>query len=475
MKKIFAIFITIALLSGCSNELDQSPSDSLPGDEAIETVEDLQLAVNGVYRTLVNRYSYPGDFGIYADGRGGDGKMIDGGVNHFQPVYIFQLHANSGHAAGFFQTHYYAISRVNNILLVVDELEDKDSFPEKYNNLLGQLYSIRALMHFDLARMYAQLPSVAGDMNAANSGIVLSKESYGVADRFKRSTLKETYDFILEDFNKSLDLLSKDKADGSGAINYWAAKALLSRAYLYLQDYNNALKHAHEVITDAAAIYKLYAYDEFLDAWKNVGTSESLFEVLMSETMNAQRNSIGYYTHPEGYAEFAASETFEEWLLAQTDDIRSKSIVEKDDKGDHLAYYTMKYEGQAGASTPLYMNNPKIIRLAEVYYIAAEAKLFNGSYANAKEAVWYYNEVRKNRILNYEDAATVSLDDILDERRRELFGENHRMFDLVRHKRDIEHPLISVGTVTYNDSRILVAFPQRELDISPELVQNPGY
>lgn len=225
MKRVFIFFISLTLLSGCSDELDQFPSESLPGNEAITTVNDLRLAVNGVYRTLVSRYSYAGDYGIFADGRGGDGKIIDNGVNHFQPVYNFQLNANSEHSAGFYQIFYYAAARINNILLFTESIGDKEELSETYDDYLGQLYALRGLVHFELARLYAQLPSVAANMDAENSGIVLNDQSYPVSEKFKKSTLKDTYDFIISDLESSLDLLSKEKPDGSGAINYWAAKA----------------------------------------------------------------------------------------------------------------------------------------------------------------------------------------------------------------------------------------------------------
>ena len=248
--------------------------------------------------------------------------------------------------------------------------------------------------------------------------------------KFKRSTLKQTYDFIVADLKKSMELLSKKEKEASGKINYWAAEALLSRVYLYMNDNDNALKHATNVIANSP--YKLYSMNEYLTVWKKTGTSESLFEVLTTDKSNAQRNSLGYYTNPDGYPECAASEDFKTWLTSQTTDIRSQSIREKSaDKGKHKGLYTIKYEGQEGASSPLYVNNFKVIRLSEVYLIAAEAKLKGGNAPDAKEAVWYYNELRKNRISDYVDAASVTLEEILDERRRELFCENHRMYDMV--------------------------------------------
>ncbi|MBR8537208.1 RagB/SusD family nutrient uptake outer membrane protein [Carboxylicivirga sediminis] len=471
MKNLYIIVLLIGLFASCTNELEQLPSGSLPGEEAISNVNDLNKAVNGVYSTLVHRYGYAGDYGIYADGKGGDVQLRDLSANHFQPIVIFQTDANSGVASGIYQRFYYTSARANNVMLFLDGISDKDENKEEFESLVGQLYAIRALCHFELARTYAQLPGVAADLNAQNSGIVLNDAYYGVAEKFKRSTLKETYDFIVADLEKAIPLLSEKKVEASGKINQWAAKALLSRVYLYLGEYDSALELAHDVIDNSD--YALYTQDNYLSVWAKTGTSESLFELTVTDNENAQRNSLGYYTNPDGYAECSASDIYAEWLLEQTDDIRSQSIREKDLDGDYLAYYTVKYEGQEGTSTPLYTNNAKVIRLSEVYLIAAEAKLKGGVASGSNDAVWYYNELRKNRINSYVDAVSVNLDEILDERRRELFCENHRMFDLVRNKKSITSP--SVGNVHYDDYRIIVAIPQRERDISPELAQNPKY
>lgn len=473
MKKIYYTLISLFLLISCTSDLEKNPSDSLPEDGAIQTVNDLSMAVNGVYSAMISQYSFCGDYGLYADGRGGDTKLIDNSSNHFQPVVIFQLTANSGHSEGFFREIYRPISRINRILNVVENITDKANNVDTYNDLTGQLYALRGLLHFEAAKTFAQLPTVADDLNAPNSGVILSKEAYPYNHDFSRATLAETYSFIISDFQKALTLLSKDRADASGKINYWAAEALLSRVYLYNADYNNALSTANDVINSGK--YTLYKIDDFLGAWTKTGTSESLFEVITTDLVNAQRYSLGYYTNPDGYAECAAADDFVTWLLAQTGDIRSQSIKQKQTSaGKNKGYYTIKYQGQEGASTPLYTNNPKVIRLADVYLIAAEAALKGGTATNAKAAEWYYNELRKNRIENYTDAASVSLENILDERRREFFCENQRMFDLVRNKLNLITPKFPSG-IAYNDYRVIVAFPQREIDISPSLKQNPGY
>lgn len=474
MKKYIYLFISLMFIGiSCSDEFNQMPSYSLPAEQSIKDMATLNTAINGAYAALVNRWGLAGDVALYADAKGGDVQMIDKSSNHFQPLVIYQTDKNSGVSIGAYKRFSYLLARVNSILENLENISDKDAQKEVYNDYVGQLYALRALGHFEMARLFAQIPSIASDVNAESSGIVLNDKLYPFNTKFKRSTLKQTYDFIIADLNKSMELLSKDKKEASGKINYWAAEALLSRVYLYTNDNDNALKHAANVIANSP--YKLYTINDFLTVWNKTGTSESLFEVMTTDKRNAQRNSLGYYTNPDGYPECAASDGFITWLTAQSDDIRSQSIREKaDEKGKKKGFYTIKYEGQEGVGAPLYVNNFKVIRLAEVYLIAAEAKLRGGNAADAKEAVWYYNELRKNRVENYTEVTAVTLDNILDERRMELFCENHRMYDMVRFRKDITTSTFS-DPLKYDDYRLLTAIPERERNISKELKQNPGW
>lgn len=462
MKKLLYIFIAVIFFS-CSDELEQVPTDKLPSEEAISTVSDLQSAVNGVYATLVSSDGYPGDFGLYGDAKGGD-VDYQGAFNHLAPVINLQTNKNSDEADGIYYYNYVAIARINDILTVIDNITDKEDNLDEYNDLVGQLFALRGFLHFDVLRTFCSMPNLVADQTAAKSGIVISKEKYPVNTRFSRSTMKESYDFVKSQFEESLKMIGKDEAIGE--MNHWAVKALRSRMYLYLGEYSNALADAVDVIENSP--YGLLSRDNWMASWSIEGAAETLFEIRTSDTDNAQRNSLGYYTAPEGYAEAAASDDFMTFFNAlDVNDIRINSLKEESDGGDYNAFYTQKYRGRAGVTSPLYVNNPKVIRLSEVYYIASEALLQGGTATGAKTAEYYYNEVRKNRIESYTDATSVTIDDILDERRIELFCENARVFDLIRLKSDFVHPRFS-QSIEVTDSRLVTEFPQRELDVNPE-------
>ena len=474
MKKIYTLLLMMGLLtaSSCSDFLDRTPSTSAPVETAIKSMSDLHNAVNGIPYLLVSeRMSYTSDFGIYADLRGEDFGPKNT-VNQAGAIARYQVSKYDYESATAYGNFYEAIANVNKIFSLIDGVTYTEEEQEEFNDLKGQLYAWRALLHFDLARYFAEIPTAADDINAENSGIVLSTATYPTDYIGTRSTLKETYDQIIEDFTLALPLLTKKTR--KGYINYWAALALRSRAYLYYGKNAEALKDAKEVIgTDE---YKLYTIENYEKVWEQEFTDESLFELITTDTYNAQRNGLGYYCDAEGYAEcmFVESAPLYTYLTTHPEDVRSKMI--KTQEGINPATkkpYT--YPGSFPAKYPgrqknLYVNSPKIIRLSEVYLIAAEAALKTND-GNAAE---YINALRKNRIEDYQEVGSVTLDDILTERRYELFAENHFSFDMWRNKKSVHNT--NVGDVDYNDYRTIFPIPQDEIDVAKgKLVQNPEY
>ena len=476
LKKI--IYITIVgfaiVFQSCEGFLEQSPSDALPSVEAITSVTDLNNAVNGVYTGMIDfdlglgqfteSYSYyGGDIIAYADLKGGD-LDYTASNNQISPMARYEHSAESDFAEHFWQMPYTLVGRINDILSVIDNIEIATGEEDQFNDLKGQLYALRALCHFDVARLFAKLPSIT-DVNAANSGIPISNEKYPVDYEPQRSTLQETYNFIKSDLNTSLGLLMHD--ENLGRINYWAAKGILARVHLYLEENSEALAAAQEVITSSP--YSLYTIEDYLNVWGMEGASESMFEILTNSSHNSQRNSIGYYTHSDGYGECAFSDQGYALLTENANDVRSQLIEWEDDEADTEGYYTQKYPGRDGS---LYLNNPIVVRLSEMYLIAAEAKVKGGT--GGQNAEWYINELRKNRITNYTEVSAVTLDEILIERRKELVAEGHGCWDAWRNNKSILSPSLN-QEIDGNFNRAILPIPKRETDISPALQQNPGY
>ena len=476
---LYIALTAATLFASCTKQLDQFPSTSLPDDEAIESVASLHRAVNGAYSPLVLRYGYGGDVALYPDAKGGDVRVVNPGYQQTTDAHHFTTRRNSAFSEGAYRQFAFVIGRVNNVLkyapAVLKGLQAGSTDEQKAKDDIAQLYALRALAHLELARLYCYIPTSGVNTTAQYSGVPLNLVSDDTPRTFQRSTLKETYEQIFADFLKALEgnALSSAKTSGSGHINSWTVKALLSRAYLYYGDYQKAYDYAEDVIANSP--YALYSREEYPKVWNTQGASESLFEVLTTDKSNAGLNSLGSYTNPSGYAEYAVSDDFLAWLRAnRSDDIRFTAAISERQGGDgtNKAYYTLKYPGLQGSTAPIAVNNYKVIRLSEVYLIAAEALLKGATSSTGKTAVSYYNTLRKNRISGYTPASSVTLQDLLDERRVELFCEGHRLYDLVRNKINVKSSYIANPNKEYDylNPALITELPQREKNLSPELV-----
>lgn len=482
--KYLAAFAFAVALASCDT-LDKVPSDSWDSASAIQTVNDLKYAVNGVYETQTGNVSqfgnYTGDFGLFADLKGSDYKCV-GGNNQATEISRYQATATSNLPEAIYRLFYKSIARINKVM---EQTKAAGLEGEQVDAYMGELYALRALFHFDLARVYAQLPTVAKSLD--DMGIVVVTKTLDHTFVPERATLKVTYETILGDLEEAIKLMepleiTHNKNTTTGHMNYWAALALRARVNLYLDDLNigGTADHNALALNDAKKIieegpYSLYKYDDYAAAWAKEFTNESIFEFQTTSLYNPQRNSLGYYTDPTGYAEAGMSDSFVADFVknpAYAKDIRVSEamIAEEDDgEGNNKAFYTQKYPGRDGQ---IYVNNAKVFRLSEIYLIAAEAALKT----NNPDAAKYIDDLRKERIAGYAAGTTtsVTLDDILTERRLELNGEGHMAWDMWRNHKSVKNQV--AGEVVAGAENAVFPLPQANINVSHgALKQNPGF
>ena len=167
--KYIAVFAFAVALASC-DILDKEPSDSWDSGSAIQTVDDLKYAINGVYETQTGNVSqfgnYTGDFGLFADLKGSDYKCV-GGNNMATEISRYLATSTGNLPDAIYQLFYKSIARTNKVM---EQAQAAGLTGDEVNACLGELYALRALFHFDLARVYAQLPTVAKSMD--DMGIV---------------------------------------------------------------------------------------------------------------------------------------------------------------------------------------------------------------------------------------------------------------------------------------------------------------
>lgn len=400
------IFISLAFLTLCACEaLNQEPSTSVTTDTAITSVEDLANAVDGAYyvATYGTMMTVASELSIYGDLVGPDSYQPASSGQNASRLAQFSMTSSDTYNAYYYL--YAALASVNNAIEKGLELEDQ-AVAAPY---IAELYAMRGLFHLHLAMLFAPIPT-SGNPNTM--GIVLSDRVFDIGYIGERASLDRTYQFMAEDLSEAIGSgMNKDRK--TGHVNYWAALALRARVNLYRGHYEEALGDCERIIDEAP--YSLYTIEEYTKVWSQEGSSEMLMEYLQTDTYNAQRFAPGYYTSPEGYSEYGVSPEFYMWLQGNPDDVRSRMVADYSVAPDgvedyNTGYYPLKYPGNAGASVAAYVNNIKVIRLSEVYLIAAEAALKTGG-----DAAVYINALRSNRIEGYEDVDVVTMADILDE------------------------------------------------------------
>jgi hypothetical protein len=282
-----------------------------------------------------------------------------------------------------------------------------------------------------------------------------------------RNTVKEVYDQVIADFNSALGLIGD--GDDSFVLTKNAVKALLSRVYLYKEDWTNAAAMANDVINSGD--YSLVANGSYATIFSGDHSSETIFEIDMNPTDRRGTDALSGMYLGSGYGDY----------LPSTDLLNL--IPAGDERGT-----LFKFDGNIGGgiygdlrvnkfSSTLGEDNTPVIRLAEVILNRAEANYHLNNTSAAQADV---NLIRKRGLPTAADVTATGaalLDEILLERRIELSYEGHRLFDLVRYKKGVTRVDCTAATcsIAYPNDRFILAIGKFETDVNENIVQNPGY
>lgn len=397
-----------------------------------------------------------------------------------------------GQDVTFWQIPYQKIMGCNVVLDYIGEMNG-DEVKREY--LRGEAYALRGFYYLTLINFFA-MPYNA--VNPATEPGVPLKLISGVADVYpERNTVGETYAQIVADLEMGAELMKNNEyIEGLSLlrINYLAAYGLLTRAYLYMEEWDNVIRYADSVLK-----VKPDLLDLNMAGYYTVYDNGYQDEVLWMNNMNGLNDravdALGIL-YP-----FTASVDLQNVYAADqsgnTIDIRGDMGAENSnataayllrgnywDRGMNIRYPYIAgadkcHRGYYGAG----------VRTAEVYLNRAEAYIAKyretGEEVFGQAALDDLNELRRHRFQpGYVDAELsdfANINELLDfcwrERRRELAGEgNHRWFDLRRQGMPrIDHVFYATGggTTTYTleqgDSRYALPIPQAVLDQNPNL------
>ncbi|MES1214293.1 MAG: RagB/SusD family nutrient uptake outer membrane protein [Bacteroidota bacterium] len=464
------LFIAVAMaisISGCKKDfLNRNPYDSVPSDVAISNEQDLQAALSGTYANLRSSSLYGRDAILFGDLVADNLYISSNNSNRALDMYQINYTVTDATAEGLWQNAYVTILNANNVI------NSELSGSAKVDQIRGEALALRAFMYSELLKFFAKPFTV--DPNGLGVPLVLQ---YDPVLKPKRNTTAEVYAQIESDLIAAIGLLNETKS--SGFFTKYAAKALLARVYQFKGDWTKALSTAKDVIDNSG--YTLLERNEVLDFWANNtdrdDMKEVLFEVVHDISGNASKESMPYLFDQNGYGDALVAESF--YDIFSNTDIRKDLITVGSDRRGPDVKVVSKFPN-AGAADP---DDMKMLRLSEVYFIAAEASYNLHDEAAALDYVNAIATRRDDSFAGYSSTGAALLDDILLERRKELAFEGHRYWDLARNNRDVVR--IDVGnnyvnvplTLTTDDFHRIFPIPQKELDANVNLrdEQNAGY
>ncbi len=454
---LYICLLCIFVMASCStSDLDPSLEQQKESDNAIETAADLEGILKGAYNRMTSSSYYGRDYIVTNEVRTPN-TWSNGNSGRFTTEGAYAYNNNTTYI---WNQAYSVIASANIVIGAnLEELSDYSSNQEFAENLQGQAYVIRALAHFDLLKVYGQ-EHVEGDL-----GIPYMLEFGGENEFPSRNTIAEVRGYIYEDLQTGFDLMSDDFFDSSKEfMSKYTAKAVESRVGVWFEDWQIAADAADEVINSGD--YSILDADSFVSTWANTGggAANSIFELSFSTTDNQGINGLSYIYRGTSYGDISVTpNAFND--LYSDGDVR-EGILGTEEVGSvtrlrNLGKYTA------------YASNIPVIRYEEVILNYAEALFELGETANALS---YLNMIPENR--NADSYASVSIDNILEERRKEFLFEGLYYWDLQRLNLDIEvidDEQNIDEAIPYGDFRRVHPIPISEIDANSNVVQNPGY
>lgn len=467
MKNIYKLFIPVLIgmvaFTGCDDMLEEVPSkqaDIIP--TKLEYLNGFFVDRYGKEINLSPQIVMSDDFTTNKDLQMRDSRFYSGDDLQLPATWSLVEVTNSDYNGGPWGGEYGWIYKANTILEYIPDVTGSDA--EKALTR-GDALFLRAYGHYTLAQSYC-LPYKWDGSNANDLGLPIKKNT-SLEDFPERSTLKELYDFILEDLAEAEDLL-KNKALANaenGEIKQWRASApavyaLQARVNLTMGNFPKALEYAQKAI-DNAGEASLVDFNTDMDyALDMVNEDVTVFYeegVAVTETIKKPSTSnpdFRAYDWKEVLYKRVAS--FRSWLVPSDNFLtlfgadhaeREQDLRYKYNYIENYSFTDGSYRGGSnpwtGAFTPALkigayagLNNvgPS---LGEMYLIKAECQARGNDVGGAQSTI---NELRSKRIDSsapdaYKNLAFANqaeaLKGILEERRREIPFYT-RWFDLAR-------------------------------------------
>jgi phosphatidylserine decarboxylase len=460
IKNMIVTTVLFLSLASCEKSfLELQPPTSLTPEFALATEADLQVALRGAYAGLKNTALYGRSLPVLGDIMADNTYQSTLNTNRYTSFNLYNYLVTDGDVSGLWNASYTVILRANNI--INSPIADNANIQQ----IKGEAYAIRALAYFNLVRYFASPYTV--DPSKLGVPVITT---YQADLKPERAKIADVYGLINKDLDKAYTLMTK--FTNSSQFSKYSAKALQAKVYLTMGDKTNAKTAALDVITNSG--FTAISSAAHAGYWAGVAPRtdkvETLLEISFDAVANNAFDALSYiYLQSGNYGDMLCST--ELYDLYETADIR-KSLYATGTRGGLASVFVNKYTSFTGDHS-----DTKVVRMSEMYLIAAEA-----SYpSNTVDALKYVNEVTSRRgATAIASSGSALLEDIITERRKELAFEGERYLDMQRLQRNIvrskNYPS-SALSIEFSNYRRIMPIPQGELDANPNIKtqQNPGW
>ena len=433
MKKYIYNIASILCLGlavvSCSDYLDVEPEDKLVEEQVYGDETNIKSVLNGVYLELTDGNLY--------------GESLT--MSHLE-VLAQNFNADDGHDwANVYATYQYDQERVmrkfdaiwsamyQSILNLNDLIENLEEYktldPRKEAIVKGEAYGLRALLHFDLLRLF-------GPVYMENpEGMAIPYYMKAEAVNGEILAANEVITKVIQDLAMAEELLMNDAINPEGAseiedhfyagnrnlrLNYFAVKALQARVHLYAGNTAEANTAAKYVIENGAAEFEWAKPEDILtndDPDRNF-SSEVIFALQNTNLYSISRDLFGESNRDSDIL-YTRTARINEMYESNINDYRYRSFYELREEKTYPIF--VKYEDVEDSRMPFRFMQP-MIRISEMYYIAAETE------TDSQQALNYLNTVRANRGLPELSEGVLVASEITKEYRKEFIGEGQLFY-----------------------------------------------
>jgi hypothetical protein len=468
MKKTVLGLLTATLLLGslesCNNKLNVQPVSSIDSATAFTNSSDVLAALVGCYTGLQSVDLYGGYLQFLTDllADNGDESFV-GTFTQPQEAQRKALLITNSQVSATWLRAYDVINRTNNVLANIGKLDT----PGQRASAEGEAKFIRSLVYFDLVRTYGKAWNDGTPTSNLGVPLVLTP-TLTVADALPvpRNTVAEVYAQVITDLTTAETLLTTGGPLNSFSATRYACAGLLARVYLQQGNYAAAAAAANRAISTTSLFLNGFYGTNFGYNTTNVATNVVLTtstntpEDIFTIQLTAQSGTNQLYTFYSRNSRADVNVQPQFLSLFETGDTRASLNTTPTATA---ASYTRKYDAQYG--------NIKLMRVDEMLLTRAEANFRAGTTVGATPLA-DINAIRTRAGLPV--LTSVTLTQILKERRIELAFEGFRLGDLKRNQESTVDPL-SNAVIPWNSPRLVFPIPFREVNANPNLKQNEGY